>query len=49
MIDHKYDIENSGGAEFGPGMEPNVLSPCLQDIVEGEEILTNYDAYYQLA
>ncbi len=25
MIDLKYDIENSGGAEFGPDMEPNVL------------------------
>ena len=47
-------LMNSGGMEFGPDMEPNVLPEdrysgkqfALRDIMEGEEILTDYDAYY---
>lgn len=47
-------LMNSGGTEFGPDMEPNVLPEdrysgkqfALRDIMEGEEILTDYDAYY---
>ena len=46
-------LMNSGGKEYGRGMEPNVLPEdkysgkqfALRDI-EKEEILTDYDAYW---
>jgi preprotein translocase subunit SecG len=52
-----FDISvlmNSGGEEFGPGKEPNVLPEdkysgkqiALRDIAKDEEILTDYDAYW---
>lgn len=47
-------LMNSGGVEFGPGQMPNALPRtelsgvfyATRDIAEGEEILTDYDAYY---
>ena len=47
-------LVNSGGEEFGPGRLPNALPEsgtsgmfyATRDIEKGEEILTDYEAYY---
>jgi len=47
-------LMNSGGREFGPGRSPNAMPEsstsgrfyATRDIAEGDEILTDYDAYY---